>query len=220
MTPNQFMPSSSKVAITLIALGFFSICNSSLANLVTLNGLNNTVVIGEFDGAIGSFFDGGYYIDVVDGVEIYGLAVSNETSRVALTNRPGWNPVVIDKASWDGGFAISTSATTLDIGSYETLFGTLSTQANLYYNFAGTNITNLDDQDQILPGVWPGTDSIEFGWSNQGIFSNFVAFSSSGTIIDKSLLAVQAIPEPSSVILVGLGVLCVVSFGKRSNLRK
>ncbi len=190
-----------------------------------LNGVNGLVDIGEFErdvlfeevpGIDGIGADGGYFVDVQNGVSVFGFAVSINSHVYPYANRDGWNAAFISAEEWDAGHAIGLFGPllTTDIGEFLPLFGE-DEYVNLYYNVEGDNITDDSDTDQPFP---LNPFETEFLFSGGHVASDFVAFTSTGNIIDQSL-GLQPIPEPSTLFLFGTGIVGLIAHTLRKKSR-
>ena len=215
------------VLLSFCLTGLHFECKQAIAALIVLNGNEGRVDVGE-DGGTGEIK---YLLNVLNGTDqIFGFAVSNNTSAptgafTTSTTFAGWSSKVVPRTStmpnsaWDDDIAIDQNISTADLGTFESLFGT-DTVAFVYYksDLSGVLIDETNDQDVFDPPQSPldplQTDPNRFKVNISGPASEFVAFTSSGAIIDRSLAAV---PEPSSCMLLALSSLVALRRPRRQH---
>jgi len=192
----------------------------------TIHGANGSVDVGEFEisgapeelpGIEGMGSEGGYFVDVLDASSLFGFAVSINSHVYPYTDREGWNAAFISAGEWDDGHAIGalSELLTTDIGGFFSLFGD-DQYVNLYYNVEGDNIIDGSDTSQPFPS---DPFEAEFFFSGGHIASDFVAFTSNGTIIDQSRGGLQPVPEPSTIFLFGTGIAGLFAHTLRKKLK-
>ncbi|CCQ74420.1 PEP-CTERM sorting domain-containing protein [Magnetospira sp. QH-2] len=197
---------------TLAAGAFAATSLFSSAQAVTLGseiilGNNGNVTIEErfepfiisedsFDGLRVEEGVGEYIVTNHGDAGIAGFAISNDSWGLPwveyLDEGQGWwNATMTNAETWDSDtiyFADESSISLSSLGSWEQLFPD---------EFAGYVFWNYGMEDPIASGETRG------GFFFGGLpFSDFVAFDSSGMVIDQS----SQIPEPASLALLGIGL--------------
>lgn len=181
-----------------------------------LSSASGDIVIGEFTSRFSSS-EVGYEVDVANGVSLHLFAVSHNESFLTFFTAPnGWNVRNVAKADWADGYYGFSGVSGSDIGSFDSLFGIVDTHVIVF-----TAPSQFVSEDESSPGFLTDTNSNvnlqdveEAGWSS-GSFSprflragndssEFIALNSTGAIIG------QSIPEPSGLLLGGIGLLAVL----------
>jgi len=158
------------------------------------------------------------------GMQIVALAVDNDESVATFSNLSGWNSLVVTDNFWDAGIVLSRDdfgsgssyrvTTGPDgIGSFLSFFGPFAELANLYWlsaHYGGPVVDNSTAFTAVGDPIPLPDDAFQFQTrapASQPVF--FLFDPSANTTVAVS--AVSAIPEPTEMLLLAVGLLAMVA---------
>jgi hypothetical protein len=189
-----------------------------------------TITLGETIDAFGS---GNYEIsiDSQPGSPFFiaAFAVENDTATFASStyneDGPGgaWSADILSRETWDGcdieaatcfGYDVEYGTpggsqvlfNTLDIGDFETVFGSDAFQAVLYW--AGNYIQYSDVDSDFQPDglIGPDETADQFDFFALAVESNYIVVNQNGFLIASGDIGATAVPEPEALALLGLAL--------------
>lgn len=151
-------------------------------------------------------------------LDIVLFGVTNSVKYDVGTSRSGWSSLSVSKDQWNAGVILfngiletGEGESSIEyggprLGSFESLFGSLENYVNLYFH------NNFETGQYI----WSGEQEVGGFYFNAPAASEYAAFNKSGTLIYKSYVDSVSVPEPTSLILLCLGLAGLVMTRRRN----